>query len=313
VELIPMLTVFGLAAIRLVPSFSKVYSNINLFHYSTNSLDIVYSALKESTNQEKPVVGDRLLGLKKYSVDLEDLTFCYESSSRPIFEHLSIAIPFKQVVAIAGLTGSGKSTLIDIAMGLLIPSKGKLCYCGSTINQDNILEYRKRIGYVPQNLCLIDDTISSNIAFGIHGDQIGPERLKHVIKMAQLDDFIEDLPQGLNTQVGERGLRISGGQKQRIGIARALYRNPEILIFDEATSALDRYTEAKLYAALRDFNKDLTILLVTHRVNTLEHADYIYVMDSGKIVDQGSFEVLLKNSDIFRKIIHDTDPSAKEI
>lgn len=314
-ELILMLTVFGLAAIRLVPSFSKIYSNVNLFHYSKNSLDMVYGVLKERSNQKLKIsiLQDVLPGLKEYSVDLQNITFCYEGASKPIFDHLSITIPFKQTVAIAGLTGSGKSTLIDIAMGLLMPSQGNLSYRGSVINQDNVLEYRKRIGYVPQNLCLIDDTISANIAFGIPIDKIDSERLKRGIKIAQLEPFIKDLPQGLNTQIGEKGIRISGGQKQRVGIARAVYRNPEILILDEATSALDRYTEVKLYAALRDFNKELTILLVTHRMDTLQHADYIYVMDSGKIVDQGSFKALLENSDIFRKIIHQAAPSVDEI
>lgn len=305
-ELIPMLTVFGLAAVRLVPSFSKVYSNVNLFHYSRNSLDVVYDILKERSRQKLkiPIVQDGPPGLKEYAVDLDNITFSYEGASKPIFDHLSITIPLKQAVAIAGLTGSGKSTLIDIAMGLLIPSQGNLSYRGSVINQDNVLEYRKRIGYVPQNLCLIDDAISANIAFGILGGKIDAGRLERAIKIAQLESFIKDLPQGLNTQIGERGVRISGGQKQRIGIARALYRNPEILILDEATSALDRYTESELYAALREFNKDLTIILVTHRMNTLEHSDYIYVMDSGKIVDQGNFRALLECSEAFKRIIH---------
>lgn len=308
-ELIPMLTVFGLAAIRLVPSFSKIYSNVNLFHYSKNSLDTVYNVLKERSFQriQMPIIHHEPLRPKQNSIDLQDITFRYENASGPIFDHLSIAVLLKQTVAIVGLTGSGKSTLVDIIMGLLIPSGGNLYYRGLSINQGNILEYRKRIGYVSQNLCLIDDTISSNIAFGISGDEIDYQRLKQAIKIAQLEPFIKDLPQGLKTQVGEKGIRISGGQKQRVGIARAVYRNPEILILDEATSALDRYTEVKLYAALRDFNKDLTILLVTHRVDTLQHAGYIYVMDSGKIVDQGNFKELLENSDIFKKIIQQKD------
>lgn len=314
-ELIPMLTVFVVAAIRLVPSFSKIYSNINLFHYSQNSLDIVYGILKERGGKEiqASLIHDKLSRFKKDSMDLQDITFCYESVSVPIFENLSIAIPLQQMVAIAGLTGSGKSTLINILMGLLIPAKGNLYYRGLIINQNNMIEYRRKIGYVSQNFCIIDDTISSNIAFGITENQIDPERLGEVIKIAQLEAFINDLPQGLNTQVGERGVRISGGQKQRIGIARALYRNPEILILDEATSALDRHTESKLYAAIRNSNKELTIIIVTHRVNTLEHPDYIYVIDSGKIVDQGSPKALLENSEVFRKIIHQVAHLVNEI
>ncbi len=314
-ELIPMLTVFVLAAIRLVPSFSKIYSNINLFHYSQNSLDIVYSLLKERSDGkiQNPLMHGKFLPMGKDSIDLQDITFCYGSASVSIFNNLSISIPLKQKVAIAGLTGSGKSTLIDILMGILIPAKGNLYYRGVIIDQDSILAYQGRIGYVSQNLSLIDDTIFSNIAFGVPKDNVDFRKIEEVIKIVQLESFIKELPQGLSTQVGERGVRISGGQKQRIGIARALYRNPEILILDEATSALDRYTEAKLYAAIRSFNKDLTIILVTHRINNLENIDHIYLMDYGKIIDQGNYELLLKNSDTFKKMIHQAPTLSDEI
>ena len=312
-ELIPMMIVFGLAAIRLVPSFSKIYSNINLFHYSRNSLDIVYNVLKERNplRSVKPTVNHALLELKQNSIQIRDIIFGYENTPMPIFERLNITIPLKQIIAVVGLTGSGKSTLIDIIMGLLIPAEGILSYRGLIINEDSISEYRKRIGYVPQNLTLIDDTISANIAFGVSKDKLDSNKLDKAIKVAQLESFIRELPEGVNTLVGERGVRISGGQKQRIGIARALYRDPEVIILDEATSALDKYTESKFYVSLRQFNPDLTILIVTHRVDTLEHVDTIYVIDGGKIVGQGKFKLLSEQSAIFKKIIQQKDPLLK--
>ena len=308
-EMIPIMTVFGLAAIRLVPSFSKIYSNINLFHYSKNSLDIVYNLLNKKApadNKMDPRSED-LPGGRQNSIELRDIVFCYENTPAPIFARLSVRIPLKQVVAIVGLTGSGKSTLIDIIMGLLIPSQGNLYYQGLSVKEGNINEYRRKIGYVSQNLCVIDDTVSANIAFGVAKDRVDHRRLEQVVKISQLESFIKELPQGLNTLVGERGVRISGGQKQRIGIARALYRSPEIVIFDEATSALDRYTEGKIYAALKEYKADLSIILVTHRVDTLKQAGHIYVIDSGKVAGQGDFKTLSESSDIFRKIIEQKD------
>lgn len=308
-EMIPIMTVFGLAAIRLVPSFSKIYSNINLFHYSRNSLDIVYGLLDKNIPTDNRTTGraNGPAGGEQNVIELQDISFCYENTPKPIFQRLNLRIPLQQTVAIVGLTGSGKSTLIDIMTGLLVPSSGNLYYRGLSIKEDNVIEYRRKIGYVSQNLCVIDDTITANIAFGVIKEEVDQERLKQVISISQLESFVRELPQGLDTLVGERGVRISGGQKQRIGIARALYRAPEIVIFDEATSALDRYTESKIYAALKDCQPVLSVIMVTHRIDTLKQSGYIYLIDSGQVAGQGDFKTLSDNSDIFRKIIEQKD------
>jgi ATP-binding cassette subfamily C protein len=300
-ELIPMLVVVGIASLRLLPSFYKIYSSVNFFQYGKNSSDIIYKIFRE----EDPAPGRVPLSIVKDadSIKLDNVDFRYETAPEPIFKKIDIAIPLRSIVALVGETGSGKSTLLDIVMGLLTPSGGEMSYRDVPLRPENMSDYRGKIGYVPQNIFLTDDTIAGNIAFGVKRDSIDPVRLKHAIAVAQLDRYISELPDGVDTLVGERGVRISGGQKQRIGIARALYRRPEILVLDEATSALDAQTESDLYNALKGLGKELSIILVTHRLSALEHADMIFCMDHGNIVGVGRYDELKANSGAFRKII----------
>jgi ATP-binding cassette subfamily C protein len=207
-----------------------------------------------------------------------------------------------KVVAVVGRTGAGKSTLIDILMGLLEPTEGDFYYDGSLIGPENIAGYRGKIGYVPQNFFLADDSIRANIAFGIPQGDIDNDRIENAVRTAQLETFIKDLPDGLDTLIGEKGTRISGGQRQRIGLARALYREPEILVLDESTSALDKHTEEEFYVALRKQEKRMSVILVTHRLSTLEHADLIFVMEDGKVAAQGNFRELSESSPVFQKM-----------
>lgn len=314
-ELVPMMMVFGLAALKVLPSIQNIYNSFNSAKYYSYNLDIVYEILKEDTSKKitkKTTPMDPGSPEEHQDIRLENIRFQYKSAGSPIFEGFNLTIPRHKVIAFTGETGAGKSTLIDILMGLLIPDNGALYYGQTAINSENVLDYRKKISYVPQHIFLIDDTVEANIAFGISRDKIDYGQLNRAIQISQLESVIDDLPGGIKTIVGEKGIRLSGGQRQRIGIARALYRNPEVLILDEATSALDAHTESRLYASIKDFKKDLSIISVAHRTGTIERADYIYVMDSGRIVDQGDFKTLSEKSDIFKKIIQQKGPSGAD-
>lgn len=301
---IPVMAVFAVAMMRLSVSFSKIYENVASFHFGGNSLDIISEVLKkEDVCQCHSGVLMPDKGRQDNYISLEEVTFRYQTAARPIFEGLNISFPLYRISAIVGETGCGKSTAIDIVTGLLVPQKGHLYYCGMPVGQDSISKYQGKIGYVPQHIFLADDSIIVNVALGIDQEKIDRERVEYALEVAQLEPFVKSLPEGLNARVGERGVRISGGQRQRIGIARALYRNPEILILDEASSALDGRTESELYTALKDLKDKTTIILITHRLATLEHADLIYVLEHGKIVDKGNYNELFLRSNIFQSIV----------
>ena len=304
-KLIPMLVVIGVSSLRMLPSFTRIYAGVGLFQYGKKTIDIVHDILLADREAVVPVDdGDKdCSSVNKVAVGLKDIDFSYAGTAEPIFQKINLEIPLGAVVAFIGETGSGKSTLMDIVMGLLRPSSGTLVFCNKAVKEKDLSGYRARIGYVPQNIYLTDDTIEGNIAFGENHEKIDRERLKKSLTLAQLDTFIAGLPGGTATRVGERGAMISGGQKQRIGIARALYRKPEILVLDEATSALDVRTEAELYHALRGMGKEVSIVMVTHRLSALEHADKIFCMDHGKIVASGTYEELKVKSAVFQRIV----------
>jgi ATP-binding cassette subfamily C protein len=207
-----------------------------------------------------------------------------------------LEIKKNQVVGFMGETGSGKSTLIDILMGLLKPEKGSLLLDDILITKDNTRSYQKLLGYVPQDIFLSDDSLLKNIAFGMKDDAIDFEKVKKAAKIAAIDAFIEnELPSGYDTLVGERGVRLSGGQRQRIGIARALYRDPEIIVFDEATSALDNKTEKEVLKAINNAAKNRTVIMIAHRLNTLKNCDVIFKLDHGKLIKQGSYKEMVED------------------
>lgn len=304
-ELVPIISVFALALVRILPSANRIYLNFNSIQYYQNSLDIVYDIVSKDVHQSKSEGRLRMdvdLPLEPRPIKFEHIFFSYNRTVDPVLQDVNIIIAPHTTVAIVGETGTGKSTILDILLGFLAPTKGTLLYGDSTITAGNLSAYRKKIGYVPQQIYLIDDTIESNIAFGVNSDAIDRSCIDRAVRIAQLEDLLAELPEGIKTRVGEKGIKLSGGQRQRIGLARALYWNPEILVLDEATSALDTYTENQITKAIQSLKNQLTVVIVAHRLSTVKHANTIYVFEKNKIVSEGSYECLLENSPAFRKI-----------
>jgi ATP-binding cassette subfamily C protein len=229
------------------------------------------------------------------SLTLENVTFVYDAASRPALENLSISIGSGEYVGVIGSSGAGKSTLIDVLLGLLEVSRGKVLLNGQPI-KDDIAQWRGIVGYVPQDIYLLDDTIRRNIALDIRDAEIDDESVETALRAAQLWEFVQSLPEGLETETGERGVRLSGGQRQRLGIARALYRRPQVLVFDEATSALDSQTEQEVIEAIEQLRGERTVIVVAHRLSTVRMCDRLYLLESGRVVNSGTYEQVLGSS-----------------
>lgn len=287
--LIPQLTAFGVAAVRIMPSANRINTYITEIAYEQYSLDFVYENLTESMKTDKAMRAERaaISGPELHlddKIELKDITFAYPDAETNIFTKANMVVPKGKAVGIMGPSGAGKSTVVDILLGLLHVQEGEILCDGRNIfsNYDSWLA---QIGYIPQSIYLVDETIRENIAFGIDPDKISDERIWEVMEEAQLADFVRTLPDGLDTTIGDRGVRLSGGQRQRIGIARALYHNPEILVFDEATSALDNETEAAVMEAINGFHGKKTMVIIAHRLNTIVNCDIIYEVKDEKVTE----------------------------
>ena len=215
-------------------------------------------------------------------IELRGIVYAYPNTDTLIFDNADMVVPYGRSVGIMGPSGAGKSTIVDILLGLLKVRSGKIT-CDGVDVFDNYPAWLAQIGYIPQSIYLVDEPVRNNIAFGIADDEIDDERIWEVLEEAQLKEFIKTLPEGLDTAIGDRGIRLSGGQRQRLGIARALYHDPEILVFDEATSALDNETEQAVMEAINSFHGRKTMIIIAHRLNTIEKCDIIYKVDGGKI------------------------------
>ncbi len=285
--LLPQITAFGMAAIRIMPSANRINTYLTQIAYNQYSLDFVYENLTESMKTNKAMRAERAkvagppLHLEK-EITLRDITFAYPDSDTNIFTGAEMVVKKGQSVGLMGPSGAGKSTIVDILLGLLHVKKGEILCDGASIFS-NYESWLAQIGYIPQSIYLVDESIRENIAFGIDASEIDDNRIWEVMEEAQLADFVRSLPEGLDTTIGDRGVRLSGGQRQRIGIARALYHNPEILVFDEATSALDNETEAAVMEAINSFHGKKTMVIIAHRLNTIENCDVIYEVKDEKI------------------------------
>lgn len=283
--LIPQLATFCVAAYKLMPSVNGISTYMNSIIFSKASIDLVYHDIKEieELEKQKEKEYDEVRKMEFLDrIEVKGVSFRYQGMKKEVLSDVNICIPKGHSVALIGPSGGGKTTMADIILGLLEPEKGSVLVDGKDI-RENPESWGKNIGYIPQVIYLTDDSIRKNVAFGIRDNDINDELVWKALEGAQLKEFVKELPEGLDTEVGEHGDRISGGQRQRIGIARALYRNPEILVFDEATSALDNETEKEVMKAIEGLQGTKTMLMIAHRLTTIEHCDTVYKVENGKV------------------------------
>ena len=283
--MLPILGLYALGALKLKPSIQQIYSAVSSLRFGKPAIEIILNDLQQKSEQEICISNDfKRLSLQK-ELKLKNITFNYPSKEVSALKDISTDIKVNSTVGIIGTTGAGKSTLVDIILGLLTPTIGNIEVDGYVLNSTNIRQWQNSIGYVPQSIFLADDTIASNIAFGVDKEHIDMAQVKSVSQMAQVDEFVVELEKEYDTIIGERGVRLSGGQRQRLGIARALYHNPELLVLDEATSALDNQTEAEVMKAINNMSGRKTIIMIAHRLSTVEKCDKIIKLEQGRIID----------------------------
>ncbi len=304
-KILPSISLFAMAGYRLMPSINRILVAAQGFRYRFMSIDILYDELM-GNNYEKKIIENNFVKPSKVSIDhskkyenmlnnqikITGLCYNYKNTSIKTLNNINLNIKKGQSLGIFGPSGSGKSTLISLILGLLEPTKGKIEIDGIDLRK-KIIPWQRNIGYVPQSVYLIDDTISQNIAFGISPDQIDMKKIEKAIEAAQLKKFIDTLRDKTDTIVGENGVRLSGGQIQRIGIARALYHDPSVVVFDEATSSLDYQTEKELMNDIDKLKKNKTLIIIAHRLVTVEKTDYLIKIESGEIIKQGKPEEVL--------------------
>lgn len=288
---IPQLTVFAVAAFRLMPSVGRINEHATNTLYALPSVDLVYHDLTEIADyvakQDNEVKED--WNLQK-GIEVQHVTYYYPDTDEPVIDDASLFIEKGKTVAFIGASGAGKTTMVDVILGLLTPQKGKVCADGINVHEKP-KTFHAQVGYIPQVIYLSDDTIRNNIAFGVKEEEIDEQAVRCAVEKAQLTEFIDSLPYGLDTIVGDRGVRLSGGQRQRIGIARALYHDPEILVLDEATSALDNETEAAVMEAIEHLQGMKTMIIIAHRLTTIRNVDVIYEVGDGKVVECSKAEI----------------------
>lgn len=304
-QALPLIALYAMAGFRLMPAIQQIFGGIAQVRFSLSSLENLHREIAELSRGPADLVSEdrRLPVLFEKSIELRNISFRYPGAPRDAIRDASLRIAKNTTVGLVGLSGSGKSTLIDILLGLLSPSSGQLLLDGAPLARENAAAWRARLGYVPQSIFLAEDTIEKNIAFGLTDSEIDHIQVVRAARLASLHDFVEsELPDRYATQTGERGIRLSGGQRQRIGIARALYHNPDVLLFDEATSALDGMTEDAIIDAIRSLAHTRTIILIAHRFSTVRHCDVLYLIDQGRIADSGTYDELLERSEVFRRL-----------
>jgi len=305
-SILPQVSVFGVVAIKFLPAFQQIYNGLtqikgNLAAWEEIKEDLIISPFSNFIHtKEKMDLGE--------NIKIRDISFRYSNKSNLILNNINLDLDTTKnnVIGIIGPSGSGKSTLVNLISGLLIPTSGSINIGKETLSECNVSKWHNNIGYVPQNVYLTDRTIMENIAFGIDKDNINKNKIGFAIDRANLGEFVDALPNKLNTMVGEQGVQISGGQRQRIGIARALYNEPDVVIFDEATSSLDGVSEKRIMETIENLQTKL-VILVAHRLNTIKKCDVIFLMDHGEIIDQGSYTELYKRNHLIQEMENKID------
>jgi ATP-binding cassette, subfamily B, bacterial PglK len=303
---IPLLALYAFAGYRLLPAIQQIFSGITSVRFNKAALDVLHRDLVEEWNDGDPELTlNKTKGLQPMpfcrALELRNVGFFYNGAKESVIKGVDLIISHNTSIGLVGATGSGKTTTVDLILGLLTPRVGQMLVDGIEVTGDILARWQSNLGYVPQQIYLCDDTLTRNVAFGVPDHEIDMDAVMRATRIANLHDFItKELPKGYNTHIGERGVRLSGGQRQRIGIARALYRDPAVLIMDEATSALDGITEEAVMEALRALSGKKTVITIAHRLTTVKDCDVIYIMEHGQIVSHGTYDELMKSSSWFR-------------
>ena len=288
-NMLEVISTLAAAAFVLLPAVNRINNQMNAISYCEPFFMGVSDNLQEEIGDDRVDMSfaarvEEKLPLR-HSIELRNITYAYPNTEKLIFDHADLTVPIGSAVGIVGTSGAGKSTIVDILLGLLTVREGAILADGADV-RDNYRSFLKNIGYIPQMIFMLDDTIGRNVAFGVHGEEVDQERVWEVLREAQLDEFVRSLPEGLETGIGERGIRLSGGQRQRIGIARALYYDPEVLILDEATSALDNDTEAAIMDSINRLHGKKTLIIIAHRLQTIQKCDLVFRVEDGKLVQE---------------------------
>lgn len=304
--ILPILSVYALAGFKMLPAFQQVYTSVSQIRGNLAA----FEALRDDLRASAAFVGFRAAGGEErrerwtatQSIQIKNVQFTYPGKCEPALKSLDINIPVNKVIGLVGASGSGKSTVIDLILGLIEPDTGALLIDDLPVTDERRRAWQNSLGFVPQSIFLSDSSILENIGFGLPLEAIDERRVRKAANMAHLDELLSELPSGLNTRVGERGVQLSGGQRQRIGIARALYHDADVLVLDEATSALDGITEKLIMDAIHDFSGQKTIIMIAHRLATVQNCNLIYLMDNGRVIDSGDYNTLYENNKIFKEM-----------
>lgn len=298
--LIPTLGMFGFASLRLMPSANNISGSLTTIRFNRNAISFLYAdliALKNSNQIEK--ISTSTLKIEDYFRDItfRDVQFNYPNTNYPALKKVSLSVRVGESIGLIGSSGSGKTTLVDVLLGLLEPQEGEICYNGKQMI-DSLSKWRSQVAYLPQQVFLIDNTLRCNIALGIEDEEINDIQLHEAIRQARLKELVEQLPDGVETLLGERGIRLSGGQRQRVALARAFYHGRSVLVMDEATSSLDNETELEIVNEIKHFKGKKTLIVIAHRLSTVQHCTRIYRLENGEIIDSGAPEQMLANKKI---------------